>query len=227
VLTKVKATTLQGQVYDQIKAAIIGGYFSPGEQITIRQLAQELGTSAMPVREAITRLISEQALESDGSRSIRVPSLSREKFEDIVLVRSLIEPQAMALATANLSDAILLKLRTCNDQLLRAIDAGELQVMLETNRLFHFTVYEAAASPLLMQVIDSLWLRSGPYLHALFSRSKALQEQVGTERINLELLEALSARDAGLARSILERDIRQSAAWFSRHFADPAPTSAA
>lgn len=218
MLTKVKTETLQRQVYQQIRDAIIRGHFAPGEPVVIRRLADELGTSPMPVREAIHSLVSEGALEAQGNRSLQVPELTREKFQDLVRVRSLVEPQAVALATENLTAAAISQLKKHNNQLFRAIDQGKLETMLETNRLFHFTVYEAARSPLLLQIIDSLWLRSGPYLRALFSRAKVLRQELGTEQINLELLEAFSERDAESAKRIRERDIRQSAAWFEGYF---------
>jgi DNA-binding GntR family transcriptional regulator len=216
-LPKVRVQTLQNQVYEEIRSAIIRGDFAPGEPVTIRKLADQLGTSPMPVREAIHRLVSEHALEMRGPRSLRVSALSEEKFDDLIMVRSMIEPEAAAQAATSLTPRQLSQLERLNAQLLRCIDGGDVAGMLEANRTFHFTVYEAANSPMLLQIIDSLWLQSGPYLQQLFRTSKQQKEELGTENINLELLDAFAARNAKDARRIRRRDIRESAAWFKQH----------
>jgi DNA-binding GntR family transcriptional regulator len=72
-LAPVGRETVQDRVYGELRRALIGGLFAPGQVLTIRQLSDALMTSTMPVREALGRLISEQALEALPSRQIRVP----------------------------------------------------------------------------------------------------------------------------------------------------------
>ncbi len=114
VLPKVENQTLHARVYQELRNAIIRGHFAPGEVVTIRRLAAELGTSVMPVREAIHRLISERAIEMQGSRSMRIALLNREKIEDLIKVRSIIEPEAVYLAAERIGEDDILELEVRN-----------------------------------------------------------------------------------------------------------------
>ena len=220
VLPKVENQTLHARVYQELRNAIIRGHFAPGEVVTIRRLASELGTSVMPVREAIHRLISERAIEMQGSRSMRIAMLTREKIEDLIKVRSIIEPEAVFLAAGRIGEDDILELEVLNRKLMKAIMHGDVDDKLLANRAFHFAVYEIAASPMLLQVIDSLWLQSGPYLQSLFASAVRFHEELGTEFINDELLEAFRNGDTKLARRVRERDIRLSAKWYLEHLDD-------
>ena len=220
VLPKVENRTLHARVYQELRNAIIRGHFAPGETVTIRRLATELGTSVMPVREAIHRLISERAIEMQSSRSMRIPLLTREKIEDLIMVRSIIEPEAVYLAAGQISEDDMLELEVLNKRLVKAILHGDVDDKLIANRAFHFAVYRLASSPMLLQVIDSLWLQSGPYLQSLFASVDRFHEDLGTEFINDKLLEAFRKGDARMAKRIREKDIRLSARWYLKHLED-------
>src|SRR5204862_3510318 len=107
---------------DKLTNAIMSGLFVPGQRITIRGLAATLGTSPIPVREAIRRLTSERALEVLRNGSIAVPKMTREKFEDLRRSRILIEGFATELAAPNLTQADIRKL----EDECRRIDAAKL-----------------------------------------------------------------------------------------------------
>ena len=74
---------LHEQVHRQIRRSLMEGRFRPGQVLTIRELATQLGTSIMPVRDALQKLTVEQALELTASRSVRVPIISARKFTEI------------------------------------------------------------------------------------------------------------------------------------------------
>ena len=71
-LAPIDVTTVQERVYQSLRLGLLRGEFLPGEQVSIRGLAEVLGTSAMPVREAVARLIAERAIEQTGPRTLRV-----------------------------------------------------------------------------------------------------------------------------------------------------------
>src|SRR5882762_3745196 len=73
--------TIKKQAYATLKEALLAGRFRPGEIVTVRSLSELLGTSAMPVREALLRLTSEGAFEDLPNRSVRVPRLTRVQVE--------------------------------------------------------------------------------------------------------------------------------------------------
>ena len=76
-LAPVGRETVQDRVYTEMRRALIGGLFEPGQVLTIRGLADALATSTMPVREAVGRLITEKALEALPNRSARVPPITK------------------------------------------------------------------------------------------------------------------------------------------------------
>ena len=75
-LAPVGRDTVQDRVYQELRRALVGGLFAPGQVLTIRQLADALATSTMPVRDAVGRLITEQALEILPNRSIRAGAIA-------------------------------------------------------------------------------------------------------------------------------------------------------
>src|SRR3954467_23957 len=86
-LARLERETLHERAYDEVKKAIMGGAIAPGAPMTIRALAKALGTSVMPVREALRRLVAERALELLPNRSVTLPVMTAEKFDEIVRIR--------------------------------------------------------------------------------------------------------------------------------------------
>src|SRR5687767_14976592 len=78
---------LSSHVERGIWRAFKAGRFQPGERLNISALASALGTSATPVREALSHLAAEGAVELVPGRSVRVPLFSRERFEELKLIR--------------------------------------------------------------------------------------------------------------------------------------------
>jgi DNA-binding GntR family transcriptional regulator len=215
-------SALRRRVYGQLAAAIRAGKFAPGEQVTIRGLAELLGTSTMPVREAVTRLVSERALEVLPNRSMRIPPLSRERLEELTHVRCALEGHAAALAAKFVTPAEFTVIREANERYGRAHDCGDLRSTLSANEDFHFATYRAARSPLLVSMIELLWLQSGPYLE------ESIKLMIGHEDPNefsvgvayhFELLAALAKNDEEMARRALVGDIDAAAkAYIARIF---------
>src|SRR5215211_1750358 len=77
-LSPISRETLHDRVYAELRRSLIHGAFATGEMLRIQELAEKLQTSTMPVREALARLVSEQALEALPSRSVRVPVINRD-----------------------------------------------------------------------------------------------------------------------------------------------------
>ena len=103
-LSPVVRETLHDRVYAELRRSLIHGMFDAGEMLRIQDLAETLQTSTMPVREALGRLVSEQALEALPSRSVRVPLITRERLDDLLRARCLIEGEMTALALPRLAN---------------------------------------------------------------------------------------------------------------------------
>jgi DNA-binding GntR family transcriptional regulator len=196
--------TLQERVYQELRAAIRAG-----------RLASLLGTSQMPVREAMRRLIQERTLEMLPNRSTRVPVLSAGHFDELTDIRVVVEGHAAALAASRITSAEYSDLRAANEAMSHAIDRGDLFAVNAANERLHFGVYRAARSDVLVGIIDGLWQQGGPYLASLI-RGMSTQQALPNLAIvhHFELLAALGKGDAEAARRAISDDIAGSAAWY-------------
>jgi DNA-binding GntR family transcriptional regulator len=205
-LGRADRSTLQDRIYDKLTNAIMSGLFVPGQPITIRGLAATLGTSPIPVREAIRRLTSERALEVLRNGSIAVPKMTRAKFEDLRRSRILIEGFATELAARNLTRSDIGKL----EDECRKIDAAKLagrrrDTLLHTKR-FRFIIYEATRSETLVPIIESLWLQVGP----LFNLVLADPAVAALSQNQRRAVRAFKRGDPKAARAWIERDIMEA-----------------
>src|SRR5438270_5319746 len=113
-LSRIHGAVSKGaQAYEQIKQAILHAQFRPGEVLSIRTLAASFGISTMPVREAVTRLITEKGLELLPNRGLRVPNLSDEEARDVLRARFVLEGLAVELAAARITSAEIAALEEC------------------------------------------------------------------------------------------------------------------
>ncbi len=151
--------TLQEQLYDRLRSALAGGAFQPGESVTIRALAEQFDTSTMPVREALRRLVSESSLEMLPNRTVRVPPLSSARLVELCRIRRALESLAAELAAEHLTDPEVLSLEGYCRVMSGAIGAGEPSRYLAAHRSFHFLIYGAAQSPLLLSMIENTWVQ--------------------------------------------------------------------
>src|ERR1700731_3883649 len=110
-LARIERETVQERVYGVLRDRLMRGGFEPGQKLKIAELAGALGTSAMPVREALNRLAAERAIKSMPNRSVRVLSLSKQSLRDLMEARFAIEGLAVARAATSMDKATLATLR--------------------------------------------------------------------------------------------------------------------
>lgn len=211
-LSPVGRETLHERVYNQLRRSLINGMFDAGDVLRIVDLAERLQTSTMPVREALGRLVSEQALEALPNRSVRVPLITRERLDDLARARILIEGQLVALALPNLTHEDFEILKQINIDCDAAFerhgkDIG--QVTSEFNQRFHFHIYRAARSAVMIPIVESLWLQSG----AIIRKAAHIHDEHGglaaTDH-HWALIDALERRDPVSALQSLTNDISRS-----------------
>jgi DNA-binding GntR family transcriptional regulator len=201
----IERETLNDRVYRELKNSIMAGAFKPGAELTLRSVAEALGTSFMPVRDAMRRLVTERGLEIRPSRTIAIPTLSTEEFLELRRVRVLLEGEAVALAAEKITDRQLANVRTLLKKLegLRKDRRGQFWAL---NLKLHFAIYETGASPLMLSIIESLWLQLGPILSRV-SLSRALNDSADPHQL---LVRALEQHDAAAARAALVADLTQA-----------------
>ncbi|WP_222184203.1 GntR family transcriptional regulator [Geminicoccus harenae] len=214
-LAKVEKLTLQEQIYDQLKTGLMRGQFSPGDVLVTRKLAAEMGTSVMPVRDALHRLAAERALVLLPNRSVAVPTTTRDQFDQLTEIRTRLESLAAERAASRIGKAELAALTDLNTRMEAAIRRGDGATVLETNMALHLEVYRAADAEILLGNIESLWLRFGPLLVVpLYRRSEVFDQGAVHHR---DLIAALAARDPAAAGRAVRADIEQAAKWYARH----------
>ena len=137
----------------------------PGQRFTLRGLAAAIGTSAMPVREAVTRLAAEQALEVLPNRAIRVPLMTRERFLELRTIRLQLECLAIESAADKRDEDELAEIQRHEQEFLQARAQPDSRAAVRANKNLHFAIYRSARMPALLQIIESLWLQIGPVLN--------------------------------------------------------------
>ena len=200
-------TTVQEQVYLRVKDLILSGNVKPGQPVTIPALSETLGVSHMPVREALRRLIAERALTVVSGRSLGVPALSLTRLDELVRVRVEIEGFAAEWAAENMSAEELDGSAALVAGMADAIARSDVTAFLRMNRDFHFGIYAATRSPVLLSTIESLWFQVSPYFSMLYPFGDY-------PRSNLEhaaILAALQRCDGRAARAALAEDLRGAA----------------
>jgi len=165
-----KRLTTQDLVYEQLRDALVAGTFEAGHGFTVAALADQFGTSHMPVREALRRLAAENALSIGTSGTAMVPLTSAASLDHLGQARCILEGTAARLAAERTSEAAIHRLEAIADLHVEALRHGASGEMLASNREFHFVIYEAAGNPVLVNLIQNLWLRYGPYVRLLSDR---------------------------------------------------------
>ncbi len=211
--------TLGARAYMQIADLMIAGKLAPGEKLSLRTTADALGVSMTPVREAVARLVADGALETTPSRAIRVPIMSVTQFRDLTRARIAIEGHAAADAALNRTDEDIERLREADRAFgaQRRLHKPDLEQAVELNKEFHFALYAAAQSAILMDIIRALWLKAGPVLNLdLRANSDRIARSRAVEFHGLAL-QAVIARDASGARDAIAEDIGTAADFILSH----------
>ncbi len=102
-IRKISHTTLSQRVYEDVRELLLAGQVRPGQKLTLKSLSEALGTSQMPVREAIRQLSAEGALEILPNRAVRVPLMTKDKFRELLKIRLALEGLAVEHAALNIS----------------------------------------------------------------------------------------------------------------------------
>ena len=201
--------TVQDRVYREIREMILDGAIEPGRSVTIQSFADAFGTSAMPVREALHRLVAEKALTVVAGRSVGIPPLSAARLADLRRVRQEVEGLATEWATPRIGAADLARMAELIEVMEGASAARDAAAFVPANREFHFRIYRAAQSETLLAMIESLWLQIGPYIDLM----RTPEGLVVANSRHRSILQALHEGDAARARQAVGDDIAAAAAF--------------
>jgi len=185
-------TSLRDRVLRHVRADIVSGRSSPGTMYSVPTLAEELGVSTTPVREALLELARGGLITPLRNRGFRVEATSLDDLNNLFAVRELLERFAMvSLAARRMSDTG--ELRKLADDIAAAVKRKDVLGYLETDRAFHQALTARAGNPLLTKMI--MELRDGMRLYGIDSTA-GRQRQVASVKEHYQLIDLASAGDA-------------------------------
>ncbi|MET3578171.1 DNA-binding GntR family transcriptional regulator [Mesorhizobium robiniae] len=203
-LSEIQTTSLSSQIYLRLRQQLMSARFHPGDRLKIRDLAQSLGTSETPVREALFQLVKDGALEMKPGYYIRVRRVNLKEYLEIRDIRLLLEPYAAQQALPHIDNSFIEQLSATHDRLVEAERTKDYPAALQANYDFHFSVYHKSQMPHLIEMLERLWIQIGPLLTFLYPHGHPTYDG---QHQHLNVLSALKARDKKALRKAFEQDL--------------------
>lgn len=191
--------------YEALRDRISRGVYRPGDKLTVRSVAETLGVSSTPARDAINRLTAENALVYAGPKTVIVPILSEADLKEVTLIRIALEGLAAEEAAKNCGPQDLERLKVLQLQINAGLEQRDYPSVLWHNKEFHFHVYARSGLPRLVSLIDAQWLRVGPSFYGLYP--EFAEERYGV-RSHEMAMDAIKEGDSRALRAAFEGDIR-------------------
>lgn len=207
------STIASARVADYLRQAILDGDIEPGEWIRQEEIADRLGASRIPVREALRILAAEGLTEHEPHRGARVPMLDMHELQVVYQMRERLEPLALIESIPNLSADDLVNLTALQEQIEGNSDIGQ---FLALDREFHLRSYNGCRTESLVAMVTRLWNSTQHYRRAFVALSGPGRSWV----INAEhrlILDAVERRDDVDAERHLSGHIRRTRIELARH----------
>ena len=206
IFQNIDKSNLYESIHKQIALALIEGRLRPNDKVRIRAIADQLGVSVTPVRDALLRLVREGALEMRGHKDLRVPEMTERQYDEIRLIRLRLEGLAASLAAENMNAEAEADLRDILQRNELARSAGNAAEAIRLNRLFHFRIAEYSRLPKLVEMIDNFWLLMGPLIAAVYNTGGQVMISY-----HHEIMKALGERNGEAAEIAIRADINATA----------------
>jgi DNA-binding GntR family transcriptional regulator len=196
--------SLSQRAYSVLRDGLINGHFRPGQRLVMQELADQLGTSITPVREACMRLVSEGGLQLRSGRFAVVPPMTLERYMEVRLMRLELEGLAAELAAQRATPDDIARLNEIHPLYAASDNQGMTDEAFRLNREFHFTVYRMSRMDMLTNHIESLWTSMGPMLTVFFMHGKRTYFGIQAHQ---QVIDSITAGDGPGARAAIRRDI--------------------
>lgn len=148
--------SLRDHIYTTLRRAILSGSMSPGTTLVQEQLADQMGVSRTPIRDALDRLVSEGLLTRVTGGRIYVTELSLQELQEKYAVRQVLEGLALRLAVERMTEQHLAKLQQLLDQMQVAVEANNVDAATGLGHEFHVTIIAASGNTFLAQTLEAL-----------------------------------------------------------------------
>lgn len=160
-INKIETKTLRQKVYDQIREAIMAAEMEPGESFSLRMLADKLGVSIMPVREALWQFETEKVFVIESNKKMSINTLTPDEISEIFDLRIYHESSLVAASCRNWNKRTQDKLANVLKKMQNS--SSNPKKFLKFNKDFHFAMYENSNRPITLDIVNNLWLRLAPY----------------------------------------------------------------
>ncbi len=161
-IDKISTKTLRQKVFDQLKDSIMSAEMEPGQILNLRGLAEKLGVSMMPVREALWQLESEKIIVIESNKRMYIKVLTADEIQEIFKIRLHHEAILLETSCRNFSENLGNKLDRIINKM-RQTGQNKKSRFFYWNKEFHFSLYENAEMPVTLSIVENLWLRLAPY----------------------------------------------------------------
>ncbi len=195
------AQPMAARVYDALRDQVVDGGLAPGAPLVQEQIAERLGVSRTPVREALGRLVHDGLAEWVAGGGYVVRDLADQQITEVHQVRETLETLALRLAAGRYTRLQLARLATCVEEMAETAP-GEVAAHFELNRRFHRGLVEPCGNALLVTMIDQLWDHP---VNRRITRSYVLADPANVETMIAEHRDLLAAARAGEEDELVTR----------------------
>lgn len=201
---RVDHQTLSGEAVNRIRAAILQGKLKPGERLIQSRLAEEMGMSRIPLREALKELETEGLIRVEPYRGAVVSSFDEHDVREIYCLRALLESLAAEIALPRLTDDDIVRLTGIHAQMEQLHRDGDFEAVARVGQTFHMAIYAKSGWGRLVDIIGQLWARR-PQVDVLMAERASLSLQQ-----HRQILDAIRERDAWKAARLIRIHIESA-----------------
>ena len=199
-------------VFNTLRQAILKGEFQPGERLMEIQLAQRLGVSRTPIREAIRKLELEGLVIMIPRKGAEVAKITEKNMRDVLEVRLALEKLAMELACQRITEEEIKQLEVSNQQFYQTTVSKDLLTMAQADERFHDVIYNATKNKRLIQMLNNL--REQMYRYRIeYIKDIETHEEIVKE--HEDILQALREKNLEAASAMIQNHIENQTAAIS------------
>ncbi|MEL7567138.1 MAG: GntR family transcriptional regulator [Dehalobacterium sp.] len=198
---------LREVVFETIREAIISGHLRPGERLMEVQLAEEMGVSRTPVREAIRKLELEGFLVMIPRKGAYVAGISLKDIHDVFEIRAALDSLAAGLAAERITEEELNNLERSLVSVVESAGHNDLNGIVNTDTDFHDIIYKASRNERLMQIVNNLREQIQRFRTTSLAFPGRMQIAVDEHR---RIVDAISERNVDLARALAQEHIENA-----------------
>ena len=205
--------SLADHAFEAVRNALMRGQIPPGARLSLRPLSKRFGISATPMREALLRLESTGAVELNARGTAVVPHLTRAQLDEIRAIRLDLEGRTAIAAVERATGDGIAGLEQIQAGIVDAQQRGAYAEAIDLNTRFHIALCRLGGMPIMLDIVENLWVRCGPILSHLYDDGIPQWDPHPHSMV----IDGLHARDAAAVRRAIEFDILNGGSGLLRH----------